>query len=249
VKQIMPEVPAFLDDLSVCYEVIRNSEANNPSVVEVLRHYAASILVYLLLRCERQTVAGSGLSNPRDHPVVEHIARLKKLVNEFDEEMLNGGDKFGSFLLGGGNEDLNGENDSLQEESNEFASLSESERALLKKALEFQRRQTKAGKAQVDAKKAAKDAALAAKRPQPLPVAPLVPTKRPANKDIIKNRGLTPYRKKATKAPRTRLRKRTHRALVKTQGQVSKAHAEHQSSGFVGQGTIRTNVVHSRKMA
>ncbi|RYG64554.1 hypothetical protein EON64_13750, partial [archaeon] len=72
--------------------------------------------------------------------------------------------------------------------------------------------------------------------------------KRGASYGIIKNRGLTPHRKKENRNPRVKKRMAFEKALVRRKGAVREA-GERADVGYKGELTgIKANLAHSRKM-
>lgn len=73
--------------------------------------------------------------------------------------------------------------------------------------------------------------------------------KRAASYEIIKNRGLTPHRKKENRNPRVKKREAYAKAVIRRKGQVREA-AGRADVGYMGELTgIKANLSHSRKMA
>lgn len=73
--------------------------------------------------------------------------------------------------------------------------------------------------------------------------------KRAASYEIMKNRGLTPHRKKANRNPRVKKREMYDKALIRRKGAVREAGGR-EDVGYQGEMTgIKANLSHSRKMA
>jgi U3 small nucleolar RNA-associated protein 3 len=73
--------------------------------------------------------------------------------------------------------------------------------------------------------------------------------KRAASYEIIKNRGLTPHRKKENRNPRVKKREKYEKALIARKGQVREVKQGSTSGGYGGETTgIKSQVARSRKL-